>query len=136
MDLIIQGFACGWVYIFGYVIDFVNKSVAFSEYLTYWTGSQNQTAHAVLEITFFFFVPILFNVLNVRKYGQLEFWLTTIKVAFIVIIVITGFVIAVGGSPSPMLGTDPNTYAVIPCNATLQAQGNCTLPPGIHRSCP
>jgi len=87
-----------------------------------------------LEITFFFAVPILFNVLNVRNYGELEFWLTAIKVTVIVIIIITGFIIAVGGSPSPMLGTHPITLEVVPCNETLRNNGNCTLGPGIHRS--
>lgn len=131
LRLINQGFACGWIYIFGYVMDFANKAVAFSEYLTYWTGSLNQKGHAVAEITCFFVVPILVNILNVRKYGEVEFWLTAIKVGVIVIIIIVGFVIAVGGSPSPMLGTDPITFKPIPCNATL---GNCTSGPGIHRS--
>jgi len=62
----VEGFACGWIYIFGYVIDFANKAVAFSQYITYWSGSQNQTGHTIVEITFFFVVPILVNILTVR----------------------------------------------------------------------
>jgi len=126
-----QGFACGWIYIFGYVIDFANKAVAFSQYITYWSGSQNQTGHSIVEITCFFVVPILVNILTVRKYGEVEFWLTAIKVQVILVIIITGFVIAVGGGPSPKLGTDFSTYQVIECNDV-----NCTSPPGIHRLFP
>jgi len=112
------------------VIDFANKAAVFSQYITYWAGSQNQTAHTIVEISLFFVVPILVNILTVRKYGEVEFWLTAIKVEVILVIIITGFVIAVGGSPSPMLGTDPSTFKVVECNV------NCTSSPGIHRLFP
>lgn len=130
--IINQGFACGWIYIFGYVIDFANKAVAFSQYITYWSGSQNQTRNTILEISLFFAVPILVNILTIRKYGEVEFWLTAIKVEVIIIIIIVGFVIAVGGSPSSMLGTDPTTFKIVACNETLARLGNCTTAPGIH----
>jgi yeast amino acid transporter len=130
--IINQGFACGWIYIFGYMTDFANKAVVFSQYITYWTGPQNQTGHTVLEISLFFVVPILVNILTIRKYGEVEFWLTAIKVEVIIVIIIVGFVIAVGGSPSPRLGTDPTTFEVVACNETLARLGNCTTAPGIH----
>lgn len=118
------------------MIDVTNKAVDFSQYITYWTGPANQTHNTVIEITFFFAIPILVNILNVRKYGEVEFWLTAIKVEVIVTIIIVGFVIAAGGGPTKLLGTDPNTYQVVPCSAALLVQGNCTSQPGFNRMHP
>ena len=115
------------------MVDFANKAVNFSEYVTYWTGPANQTRNKIIEISFFFTIPILVNILNVRKYGEVEFWLTAIKLEVILTIIIVGFVIAAGGGPSQLLGTD-DTFQVVHCNATLLARGNCTSPPGFNRT--
>ena len=128
-----QGFACGWLYIFGYMIDFANKAVAFSQYVTYWTGPSDQLANSVLEITFFFIPPILLNFLNVRFYGEVEFGLTATKVQVILVIIIVGIVIAAGGGPAQLLGTDSSTYDIVQCNSTLEQNGNCTTGPGFQR---
>jgi len=111
------------------MIDFANKAVAFSQYMTYWTGPANQQGHSVAEITCFFIIPVVINVLNVRKYGEVEFWLTAIKVQIIVVIIIVAFVIAAGGAPAQLLGTD-GLANVVECTPILQAAGNCTDPPG------
>jgi len=115
------------------MIDFANKAVAFSQYVTYWTGPSDQLANSVVEITFFFVLPILINFLNVRVYGEAEFVLTAVKVQVILVIIVVGLVVAAGGGPAQLLGTDPNTYQIVPCNATLQANGNCTTGPGFQR---
>ena len=95
----VQGFACGWIYIFGFMVDFANKAVTFSHYMSYWI--EENTRNNVLEITSFFLVPILVNVLNVRKYGEVEHWLTAFKLFSILGIILVAFVIAAGGAPSP-----------------------------------
>ena len=117
------------------MIDFANKSFAFSQYVTYWTGPSNQLAHSVLEITFFFIPPILLNFLNVRFYGEVEFVLTAVKVQVILMLIVVGLVIAAGGGPAQLLGTDPNTYEIVNCTSTLLANGNCTTGPGFPRLC-
>jgi len=114
------------------MIDFANKAVAFSQYVTYWTGPADQTVHSVLEITFFFVLPILLNFLNVRIYGEVEFVLTAMKVQVILVIIVVGFVIVSGGGPAQLLGTDIN-YHVVACNSKLRAAGNCTSGPGFQR---
>jgi amino acid permease len=115
------------------MVDFANKAVDFSQYVTYWTGPTNQTHNKIIEISFYFIIPILVNILNVRKYGEVEFWLTAIKVEVILTIIIVGFVIAAGGGPSQLLGTD-DAFQVVACNATLLTRGNCTSGPGFNRS--
>ena len=68
-------------------------------------------------IVVFFIPPILINVLNVRKYGEVEFWMTTIKLTTLLGLIILGVVIAAGGVSSPLLGTNAN-YHPVPCNQT------------------
>jgi len=75
--LMVQGFACGWIYIFGFMVDFANKAVTFSHYMSYWTEKNDR--NTLLEITLFFIVPILANILNDRKYGEVEYWLIAFK---------------------------------------------------------
>lgn len=79
-------------------------------------------------ITIFFILPILFNFFNVRRYGEIEFVLTSIKVWSIVGMIILGLVIlglVSDGAKEPRLATDANFYA-IPCvNAT-----GCLTAPG------
>ena len=114
------------------MIDFANKAAVFAQYVTYWTGPAGQTVHSALEITFFFVPPIILNFLNVRIYGEVEFVLTAMKVQVILVIIVVGFVIASGGGPAQLLGTDIN-YHVVACNSTLRAAGNCTSGPGFQR---
>jgi amino acid permease len=123
------GFACGYIYVFGYMIDFANKAVTFSQYLSYWTR-ENETRNEVLAITFFFLVPILVNILTVRKYGELEFVVTAIKLYAILVLIIIAFVIAAGGAPSPRLGTDA-AYRAVNCVDNDYQIAPCVLPPGI-----
>lgn len=111
---------------FGYMIDFAGKAFAFSQYITYWTR-KHEVRNRAVEITMFFIVPILVNILNVRKYGEVEFWLTTIKVAAIVAVIIVGFVIGAGGGPEQKLGTDA-TYHAVAC--TDNVIGECLTGPG------
>src|SRR5438105_13832499 len=105
-----QGLACGYIYAFGFMVDFANKAVTFSEYMTYWT--KDTTRNNVLAISFFFVLPILVNILNVRKYGEVEYWVTAFKLLSIMGLILVAFVIAAGGAPSPKLGTSPDYQAV------------------------
>lgn len=121
----VQGFACGWIYIFGFMVDFANKAVTFSHYMSYWI--EENTRNNVLEITSFFLVPILVNILNVRKYGEVEYWLTAFKLLSILGIILVAFVIAAGGAPSLRLGTD-TAFRAVDCAANQI--GPCLPPPG------
>ena len=67
-------------------------------------------------ITIFFVVLVLFNLLNIRRYGEIEFWLTVIKLATIVGLIFLGILLPMGASiETRQLGTSPNNSTVIPC---------------------
>lgn len=105
-----KGFAAAWFYAFGYALDVPVKANAFSIYMAYWFPDINPNAW----ITIFIILPVLFNLLNVRKYGEIEFFFTVIKVLTIFGAIIVGFVIVAGGTgKEPLLGT--SNGKPVPC---------------------
>jgi amino acid permease len=77
-----------------------------------------------------FFIPVvLFNFLNVRRYGEIEYWLTVIKLATIVGLIVLGIILPMGASAGTrQLATGPNN-TVIPCPPN-PTQGQCLDIPG------
>lgn len=58
-------------------------------------------------ILIFFITSILFNLLNVRRFGHIEYWLTTVKVITIVGLIFLGILLPMGASvETRRLGTD------------------------------
>jgi yeast amino acid transporter len=73
---------------------------------------------------------VIFNFFNVRRYGEIEFWMTAIKVTVIVGIIVLGVVLPMNGSTvTRLLGTDPH-HNLIVCNDP--ATDNCVEPPGFN----
>ena len=80
-------------------------------------------------ITLFFVVIVLFNLLNVRRYGEIEFWLTVIKIATIVGLMVLGILLPLGVSAKTRyLATGPDN-TVIPCSTNTT---KCLNPPGFE----
>ena len=95
-------------------MDFPNKLVASATYMTFWIP-QSQINPAVW-ISAYMIAPIIFNMFNVRRYGEIEFWLTLQKVVTFVVLNAFGLHMAMGASTvEPLWGTDEN-YNLIPCN--------------------
>src|SRR6266496_1157656 len=123
----LKAFSCGWCYILGYTLDFPTKAVFFSIYMSYWWPN----VPPGIWITIFFVLPILFNFFNVRRYGEIEFFLTTLKILSILGLVIIGFIIVADGTRSELrLALDSNNRT-IPCvNMT-----GCLPNPGFKSMC-
>lgn len=108
------------------MVAFPAKLVAGASLMSFWIP-QTQINPAVW-ISIFMAIPIAFNMFNVRRYGEIEFWLTTFKVTAFVVIFILGMLLAMDASTATRLsGTDSN-YNLIPCNDP--AIDNCVGPPG------
>ena len=122
----LQGLACGYLAAFGFAIDFPHKAAIFVAYLAYWFP--NIPIYARFFSLFGFLIAtLLVNLLMVPIYGAVEFYLTVFKVTGIVGIIMAGVVIAAGGGPSQLLGTDAN-YHPVPC--TQNVIGKCLSIPG------
>src|SRR5947207_11879839 len=122
-----QGFACGVAYWIAGVTDFANKGLTFANYMSYWTA-----AEPAIFVTIFYPLPILFNTLNVRRYGEIEYWLTVIKILTVIGLILAGAVIAFGGSPNPLLGTT-REFRPVRCDDQMK---DCLQHPGLSCSSP
>src|SRR5438045_2232082 len=79
-------------------------------------------------ITVFLVLIVMFNVLNVRRFGEIEYWMTVIKLATIVGIIILGFLLPMGVSTDTrQLATIGNDTA--PCPSP-PANDTCLPLPG------
>ena len=57
-------------------------------------------------ITVFLIAIVTINYLGIRFFGEIEFWLSTVKVLTILGLILLGIIIAAGGVPgSPATGT-------------------------------
>jgi amino acid transporter len=83
--------------------------------MQFWTNSVPEAAW----IAIFLVLPIVFNLLNVRRYGEIEFWLTTTKVTMIVILIVLGILLPMGASPENMLLGTSADYRPVPCDQNV-----------------
>jgi amino acid transporter len=118
------GFASGWIYCYGYAVDYPNKVIAAAKFMGFWT-----TVHPAVWITLFLIIPIAFNFFNVRRYGEIEFWFTAIKVTTIIGLILLGFLLVMGASVNPLLGTD-SQFRPVPCADDMM--GGCVPAPGFR----
>lgn len=97
--------------------------------MQFWDKSDNLKS---VWITIFLLVPLLFNLLNVRRIGEIEYWLTIVKVTTIVGLIILGIVLPMGASVgSRQLGTDGEStlhnLTAVACSSSTMP---CLDPPG------
>ena len=87
-------------------------------------------------ISVFFILIVLFNVLNVRRFGEIEYWMAVVKLATIVGLIILGVLLPMGVSTQTrelatsanltveVCSSDPATFSEGLANAT------CLINPG------
>ena len=110
------------------IMDFPNKLVASSSYMTLWV-SKSQVPKEVW-ISVYMIPPIIFNLFNVRRYGEIEFWHTLQKIFTFVLLIIYGLLAAMGASSKPLLSGTSANYNVIPCDNP--SKDNCVGPLGFN----
>ncbi|TAQ91430.1 hypothetical protein B7494_g210 [Chlorociboria aeruginascens] len=91
------GFCLGWNYWFKYIIVTPNNLTAASLVIQYWLPRDRVNPGVFIAI---FLVAIIFiNYVGVRFFGELEFWLSSIKVIVIIGLILLSLVLACGGGP-------------------------------------
>jgi amino acid permease len=104
---------CGWSYWFARAISFALQLVVVQNIMATWVEDEK---YRYVWIAVFFVLIVLFNVLNVRRFGEIEYWMTVIKIVTIVGIIILGFLLPMGVSTDTrQLATIGNDTA--PCPA-------------------
>ncbi|KAI9712882.1 MAG: hypothetical protein M1812_006751 [Candelaria pacifica] len=88
------GFALTWNYWFNDAVSMASDLVALQLILQYWTNSFPGYALSLI----FWAALILANIITVKAYGELEYWLSLLKVITIIIFIILGIAVNCGGN--------------------------------------
>jgi AAT family amino acid transporter len=83
------GFVTGWSYWFMWTVIFMAEITAVGIYCNYWWPELPQWIPALLSLM----CITATNLLNVKLFGEFEFWFALIKVITIIIIIITGLLV-------------------------------------------
>lgn len=92
------GFACGWTYLFLFLLVPANQLVAGAMVLQYWVDTDIVNPGVWVAILLVIITTI--NVLGVRYFGEVEFWFSVVKVCTCLGLIILLLVIALGGGPT------------------------------------
>lgn len=92
------GFACGYVYLFKYLIIPANQLVAGSLTVQYWVSAER--LNPGVWITIFLVVILAINILGIKFFGEIEFWLSLLKVFTCLGLILLLWIIALGGGPT------------------------------------
>lgn len=106
------GFAMGWNYALNSLITMPLELTAAGIIIDYWKTH----VHLAVWITVFLLLLFIINLFGVRGYGEVEFFVSTIKVIAIVGFLLLGFVLIFGIDPHrPYIGSqywrDPGAFA-------------------------
>ncbi|RAH42021.1 amino acid permease [Aspergillus brunneoviolaceus CBS 621.78] len=88
------GFALTWNYWFNDAVSTASDIIALQLVLEFWTDNFPGWAISLI----FLFVVIFLNVMSVKVYGEIEYWLSLLKVVTIIIFIILGIVVNCGGN--------------------------------------
>lgn len=92
------GFACGWVYLFKYILLPPNQLVAGALVMQFWISKDR--VNPGVWIAVFLVIITAVNILGVRFFGEIEFWLSSVKVITCLGLIILMLCIALGGGPT------------------------------------
>ncbi|GAA5845003.1 hypothetical protein JCM9279_005401, partial [Rhodotorula babjevae] len=87
------GFTIGWNYAFNDAVSTAGDLTAAQVLIGYWTPKYNW-----LPSLFLLFFVVAVNLIHVRAYGELEYWLSLLKIIAIVIFFFLGIAVNAGGN--------------------------------------
>ena len=96
------GFALGWTYWCKYIITTPNQLTASALIIQEWVDAKR--INPGIWILIFLVLICSINYFGIKFFGELEFWLSSIKVVVIVGVILLSFILAVGGGPGPATG--------------------------------
>lgn len=96
------GFALGWTYWCKYIITTPNQLTASALIIQEWLPASR--VNPGIWILIFLVLICGINYFGIKFFGELEFWLSSIKVVVIVGVILLSFLLAVGAGPGPATG--------------------------------
>ncbi|RFU35445.1 hypothetical protein B7463_g863, partial [Scytalidium lignicola] len=92
------GFVLGYCYWFKYLLVVPTQLTATALVLQYWVPRER--VNPGVWIAVFLIVIVLINVFGVRFFGELEFWMSSIKVTVVLGVILLSLILACGGGPN------------------------------------
>lgn len=92
------GFACGIVYLIKYLVLPANQLTAGALTMQYWVSRDR--VNPGVWITVFLVVITFINFLGVKVFGEIEFWMSILKVLTCLGLILLLWIIALGGGPT------------------------------------
>ncbi|OAX44602.1 dicarboxylic amino acid permease [Rhizopogon vinicolor AM-OR11-026] len=89
------GFALGWIYLLKYLVAPASQINSAGIVMQYWTVSvpiEVWTASYIILV-------VIMNLLGVRVFGEVEFWMSGLKIISLMSLIFLGIVIDLGGNP-------------------------------------
>ncbi|MEH7400317.1 amino acid permease [Gottfriedia acidiceleris] len=93
-------FVIGWLYCFMWLVVCVIEVIAAGSFLQYWFPSMSLWSLSFISAIFI----VAVNFMNVKRYGEIEFWFAGIKITMIVLFIALGAGILFGIIPSDHSG--------------------------------
>ena len=91
------GFFVGWSYWFAWIVAAIAEIIAITGYVSFWWPDLPPWISAISVI----FLLFTLNIVSVKAFGELEFWLAIIKVIAIICLIVLGLYLCVTGFISP-----------------------------------
>ena len=91
------GFFVGWSYWFAWIVAAIAEIIAITGYFDFWFPNLPHWVSALSIIL----LLLTLNILSVKAFGELEFWMAIIKVVAIVGLIVLGLYLAITGFVSP-----------------------------------
>lgn len=91
------GFFVGWSYWFAWIVAAIAEIIAITGYIAFWFPNLPPWISALALIA----LLLTLNILSVKAFGELEFWMAIIKVVAIIGLILLGLYLAVIGFVSP-----------------------------------
>lgn len=91
------GFAVGYTYWFKYIIVTPNQLTAAALVIQYWVPREQVNPGVFIAV--FLVAIIAINYLGIKIFGELEFWLSSIKVLTICGLILLSLILVLGGGP-------------------------------------
>lgn len=98
------GFALGWTYWCKYIITTPNQLTASALIIQEWDATTADKVNPGVWVAVFLVTICAINYFGIKFFGELEFWLSTLKVITIVGVILLSFLLAVGAGPGPATG--------------------------------
>jgi amino acid transporter len=89
------GFALGWIYLIKYLIAPASNINAAGIVMQYWTLSVPIEVWSAMYII----LVVIMNLLGIEFFGELEFWMSGLKVVSLMGLFLLGIIIDLGGNP-------------------------------------